>query len=137
MLRPVQAKDLETMRLARNKWYKLGIFRQDHAITKDEQKIWWHDRTQEHGYIINERAWGRVLADGEISFYGFDEWHIGDIFELMEKVKNNTFYGECYLNNPYLTIWLIAGYKVIGYKRNRKYWNNRMWDSLLLEWSPK
>jgi len=131
MIRPVVLEDMGNLRRYRNKWYRLGIFRQDRDITIDEQFKWFKNEPN-LGVIINESAYGKLYESGEISFYGFDEWKIEDLKELMG--ESCYLHGECYLNNPYLTLWLDVGFKVIGHKKNRKYWFPRMWDSLILEY---
>lgn len=134
-VRPVTVDDLEMMRLARNKWQKLGLFRQEHDITQAEQ-INWFNKESNPGFIINNSAYGKVYDDHEISFYGFDNWNLIDLVTFMKYMDKELYYGECYQNNPFLVpLWLKAGFKVQYGMTNRKYWNNRMWDSLMLKWS--
>ena len=83
MIREVNEGDLEDMRQARNKWYQLGIFRQSKEITKDEQQFW-YKTTDNPGWIINDRAYGKIYDNGEIAFYGYDVWEVEDLIELIE-----------------------------------------------------
>jgi hypothetical protein len=133
MLRPVVFDDLENLRQVRNKWYKLDIFRQSKEITKQEQ-LDWYKNNQNAGHIINERAYGKIYSTGEVSFYGFGDWLPQDLQLLLESTTHNSLHGECYQFNPFLTFWLEAQFKVVGYKKKARYHNGRVWDSLLLRW---
>lgn len=133
MIRPVEAVDLNQLRLIRNKWQKLGLFRQAHDLTMEEQMDWFEDNDNP-GFIINERSYGKVYPDNEIAFYGFDEWVQDDLKEFMEFSGKRLYYGEAYQNNCFLTWWIDAGFKVVGTLKNRKVWEGKMYDSLLLEW---
>lgn len=133
MIRPVEHEDMHMLRQIRNKWQPLGIFRQNYIIKPSEQEKWF-DQEKNPGFIINERAYGKIYKDNEIAFYGFDEWKHEDLLFFMNKMNKEMYYGECYLNNPFLTWWLDAGFKVRGNLKNRKCYNGRMYDSLLLEW---
>ena len=133
MIRGLVFDDLENLRLIRNKWYKLDIFRQSKEISPKEQLEWYQNNINA-GYIINERAYGKVYATGEISFYGFGEWYATDIKELIDNHTNDYYFGECYQFNPFLTTWLEAGFKVVGYNKCAKFHNGRMWDSLNLRY---
>jgi len=135
MIRVVKKSDLELIRKIRNKWHHLGLFRQDHNISKKEQLKWYEENKDNPGYIINDRAYGKIYSDNEIAFFGFDEWEVNDLQELINSLNPVLLYGECYQNNQFLTMWLDAGFKVTGHQKNRKYWDGRMWDSLLLTWS--
>ena len=134
MLRKVEYSDLEQLRKIRNKWRQLDIFRQNHDILEQEQ-IDWFESTDNAGLIINDRAYGKIYSDGEISFYGYDEWLLEDLQELINygKSKSPILFGECYQFNPFLYLWLQSGFTVEGVLRNRRYHNGRVWDSLLLE----
>lgn len=133
-IRKVNKDDLNQLRLIRNKWQGIGIFRQAHLITPDEQLDWYKKNKDNVGYIINGRAYGKIYDDGEVAFYGFDEWIIEDLYEMLKISKSPIFYGECYLLNPFLVpFWLRAGFKVKEGLVNRKCWQGKMWDSLLLE----
>jgi len=133
MIKDVTHNDIENMRVCRNKWQRLGIFRQAVDITADQQQEWF-DTTLNKGFIINGRAWGKVYSSGEVSFYGFDTWLVNDIKEIIKNSKQSVLHGECYLNNPFLGLWLDAGFKVVNYKSNRKCYQGRMWDGLELEY---
>ena len=134
MLREVEYSDLDQLRKIRNKWRQLDIFRQNHDILEDEQARWF-ENTDNAGFIINGRAYGKIYNDGEVSFYGFDEWLLEDLEELIDygHSKSPVLYGECYQFNQFLHLWVEAGFMMRKVIRNRRYYNGRIWDSILLE----
>ncbi len=49
-IRQVNKSDLEQLRMIRNKWQNMGLFRQAHNITKKEQLAWYKENKNNPGY---------------------------------------------------------------------------------------
>lgn len=144
MIRPMELKDLEWVRIERNRLENNIWFRQDHDITPEEQDNWFKTTTMK-SFIVNDnkgvvalshfdnsakKCEFSVMISPEHRGRGYGTQAMKDILDYAFNTLNmNMVYSDVFFGNPAINLYTKIGFNIYGtlpnwYFKNGSYINS-------------